>query len=205
MNENPAYHSIRTKFVNNDYEIICETYGGDVDNLAAWRALGHLLAARTGWHFDFDLNHAEPTWNLGTLGESVLVLHVNQMGLYHCYDHRADDDMITADISTVERWIENREAGAQEPSEVLIDMARAHNWQTLKDVPITLRVSWSDGHFCATAYQLNEASFGKTLGEAVNGAGEMICRLIGAPVEIAREMNLSIELDVSAAARVRAT
>ncbi|MHC3455922.1 hypothetical protein [Streptomyces prasinus] len=204
MNENPAYYSIRPKFGNDDYEVICEAFGGGTENLPAWRALGHLLAARTGWHFDFDLNHADPTWNLGLFGESLLVLHVNELGQYHCYDHRADDDMITTDITAVEAWLEGRETQARQPSAALIDMARVNDWQTLKNAPITLRVSWSDGHFYATAYQLDEVSFGKTLAEAVSGAGEMLCRLLGAPIEVARDMNLSVELDTSAAARIRA-
>ncbi|MFF0450021.1 hypothetical protein ACFYT4_27095 [Streptomyces sp. NPDC004609] len=70
MNETPAHRSIRTNFVNDNYEVICETYSGGFENLPAWRALGQLLAGRTGWRFVFDLNRADPTWNLGVFGEA---------------------------------------------------------------------------------------------------------------------------------------
>lgn len=203
MNENPAYRVIQTKFINNDYEVICETFGGGIENLPAWRMLGNLLSGRTGWHFDFDLNRAEPTWNLGTFGESLLVIHINDLGRYHCYDHRADDDAITTDISAVEAWLEDREEQARRPSAALLEMARANDWQTLKNIPITLRVSWSDGHYCAATYQLDEVSFGQTLPEAVNRAAEMICLILGAPADVARSMTLAVELDASATARVR--
>ncbi|MEU6765512.1 hypothetical protein ABZ916_23665 [Streptomyces sp. NPDC046853] len=78
------------------------------------------------------------------------------------------------------------------------------SWKYLKLTPIGLHVSWSDGYFSATAAYLGEAGFGKTLAEAINGAGEMVCRLFGAPVQIARELNLSAELDRSAIIRVQA-
>ncbi|MFF3967946.1 hypothetical protein ACFYZI_41135 [Streptomyces griseorubiginosus] len=204
MSDRPAYHSVQTKFINNDYEVICESFGGGSENLPAWQALGHLLAGRTGWHFDFELNHADPTWNLGTFGECVLVVHVNELGQYHCYDHRADADMITTDIPAVEVWLMDREESARRPSTVLREMARANDWQTLRNLPITLKVSWSDGYFSAAAYELDEVSFGDSLIEAVDRAGQMICQLLGAPPEIAREMNLSVNLEASATARLRA-
>ncbi|MFC8350806.1 hypothetical protein [Streptomyces sp. NPDC057280] len=140
---------------------------------------------------------------LGTFGEALLVIHVNQMALYHCYDHRADSDTIVADIPAVEAWLDGREEGARHPSATLIEMARANDWQTLKSVPITLRVSWSDGYFSATTYQLNEASFGRTLPEAMNRAGEMICQVFGAPAAIAQQMALSAELDAAAVGQLR--
>jgi uncharacterized protein YfaS (alpha-2-macroglobulin family) len=49
-------------------------------------------------------------------------------------------------------------------------MARVNDWQTLRNVPITLRVSRPDGYFAAAAYELDEVSFGKSLVEAVNRA-----------------------------------
>ncbi|MFF0450020.1 hypothetical protein ACFYT4_27090 [Streptomyces sp. NPDC004609] len=104
----------------------------------------------------------------------------------------------------MQAWLEEREEEARRPSAVLLKIARANDWQTLKSLPVTLRVSWSDGWFSAAAYQLNEAAFGDTLAEAVNGAAEMLCRVLGAPLEIAPDMNLALELDASAAERVRA-
>jgi len=203
MDNTPAYRTVRTKFVNNDYETICESFGGGFTSLPAWRALGQLLVGRSGWHFDFDLNSGEPTWSIGAFGEALLVVHVNEDAHYHCYDHRADADAIVADIPAVEAWLEGQEEGARRPGATLIEMARANGWQTLKNVPNPLRVSWSDGHFSATAYQLNEASFAPTLTEAINRAAEMICHVLNAPPEIALEMNLSAELDASAVRRLR--
>ncbi|MEU9191125.1 hypothetical protein AB0D14_42870 [Streptomyces sp. NPDC048484] len=203
MNENPAYRVIQTKFINNDYEAICEAFGGGFENLPAWRTLGNLLAGRAGWHFDLNLHNAEPIWSLGTFGESLLLIHVNDLCQYHCYDHRADDDTTTTDVSAVEAWLEPREEQARRPSATLLEMAQANGWQTLKILPIPLRVSWSDGHFCAATYPLDEVSFGRTLPEAVNRAAEMICQFLGAPADIAASMTLTVELDASATARIR--
>ncbi|MGW6015833.1 hypothetical protein [Streptomyces sp. NPDC055210] len=204
MNETPAYRMIQAKFVNNDYEGICEAFGGGFEKLPAWQTLGNLLSGRAGWHFDVDLHNAEPVWSLGTFGESLLVIHVNDLGQYHCYDQRADDDTITPDISAVGAWLEPREEQARRPSLTLLQMAHVNGWQGLKSFPITLKVSWSDGHYCASIHQLDEVSFGQTLPEAVNRAAEMICLFLGAPADVATSMNLAVELDPSATARVRA-
>ncbi|GAA1932169.1 hypothetical protein GCM10009837_67350 [Streptomyces durmitorensis] len=78
------------------------------------------------------------------------------------------------------------------------------SWKYLELTPIRLRVSWSDGYFSATAGYLSEASFGRSMTEAINGAGEMICQLFGAPVQAAKELGFSAELDKSAIIRIRA-
>ncbi|MFJ6637034.1 hypothetical protein ACIQMR_37790 [Streptomyces sp. NPDC091376] len=188
---------------NSNYGTICETFGGGYESTLAWQALGNLLAHRPGWHFDFDFNHGEVTWCLGALDEAVLVIHVNKDLQYHCYDHRRDTDTVTSDIAAVETWLDGREDIARRPTATLIEYARVSRWQTLKTIPITLRISWSDGYFSATAYHRDEASFGRTLPEAANRAAEMICHLLGAPIELAKEMNLSAELDASAIGHIR--
>ncbi|MFJ2232106.1 hypothetical protein [Streptomyces halstedii] len=207
MNETPAYRTVRTEFTNNQYEVICKAFGGGHQNRLAWLDLANALSGRPGWRFIFDLNDGSAYWSLGALIESMLQIQITEDGQYWCHDHRRDNhidsDTVAADIPGVEAWLEGREATARRPSAALLEMARVNNWQTLKGVPITVRVSWSDGLFCATAYQLDEASFGTTLAEAVNGAGEMLCRFLDAPVEVARDMNLSVELDASATARTR--
>ncbi|MFF5393442.1 hypothetical protein ACFY5H_34980 [Streptomyces sp. NPDC013012] len=207
MNEIPAYRTVRTDFTNNQYEVICKTFGGGHRDRIAWLDLANALSGRPGWRFMFDFNDKSAFWSLGALSESMLQIHVAENGQYQCHDHRRDNhidsDTVAADIPAMEAWLEGQETAARRPSAALLEMARVNNWQTLKGVPITVRVSWSDGRFCATAYQLDEASFGTTLAEAVNGAGEMICRFLGAPVEVAKGMNLSVELDASATTRVR--
>jgi len=82
-------------------------------------------------------------------------------------------------------------------------MASADSWKLLKSHPFRLRVSWSDGYYAASVAALAEASFGRTVAEAINGAGEMICQLFGAPAEFAPDLTLAAELDETAVRHIR--
>ncbi|MEU8523397.1 hypothetical protein [Streptomyces sp. NPDC048577] len=202
MNEIPAYLSVKVNFDNSDYDNVCDTFGGGFDRLPAWRELGNLLAHRPGWHFDV-VNRGEALWCLGVLGECRLAIHVTEDLRYHCYDHGADSDTVAADTTAVETWLKGREEAARQPSPLIIEMASADSWKLLKSHPFRLRVSWSDGYYAASVAALAEASFGRTVAEAINGAGEMICQLFGAPAEFAPDLTLAAELDETAVRHIR--
>ncbi|WP_030935694.1 type II toxin-antitoxin system HicB family antitoxin [Streptomyces sp. NRRL B-24720] len=202
MNEIPPYLSVRVNFDNSDYDNVCVTYGGGVDRLPAWRELGNLLAHRSGWHFDV-VNNGEALWSHGVFGDARLTIFVNQDLRFHCCDHDEDSDTFAADIPAVESWLSGREEGARKPSSTAITFASADNWKYLKLRPIQLRVSWSDGNYSATMPGLSDASFGHTLAEALDRAAEMICQLLGAPVEVARELTISAELEETAVRQLR--
>ncbi|MYS36331.1 hypothetical protein K388_06980 [Streptomyces sp. KhCrAH-43] len=202
MNEIPAYLSVKVNFGNSDYDNVCDTFGGGIDRLPAWRELGNLLAHRPGWHFDV-VNQGEALWCLGVLGECRLAIHVTGGLQYHCYDHGADSDTVAADTTAVESWLKGREEAAQQPSPLIIEIASADSWKLLKSHPFRLRVSWSDGYYAASVAALAEASFGRTVAEAVNGAAEMICQLFGAPVEFSPDLTLAAELDETAVRHIR--
>ncbi|MEU1495744.1 hypothetical protein ABZ456_36560 [Streptomyces sp. NPDC005776] len=202
MNELPAYLSVKVNFASSDYNNACDTFGGGFERLPAWRELGNLLAHRAGWHFDV-VNRGEALWCLGVLGECRLAIHVTEESQYHCYDHGTDSDTVVADIPAVESWLQDREEAARQPSPVIMKMASAETWKLLKIYPFQLRVSWSDGYYAASVAALAEASFGRTAAEAVNGAGEMICQLFGAPAELAPELTLAAELDATAVRHIR--
>ncbi|TQJ55970.1 hypothetical protein [Streptomyces sp. SLBN-115] len=202
MTATPAYLSVRANFTTTDYDNVCEDFGGGFERLPAWRDLGNLLAHRSGWHFDV-ANGGEAIWCLGVLGESRLVIHVNENLQYHCYDHGEDSDILAADIPAVEGWLDGREDEARTPSTLLIELASSEGWQLLRRYPFQVRVSWSDGYFSATLPSLAEASFGATLSEAVSRACEMICHFLGAPVALASELTITTELDRSASQQIR--
>ncbi|MGW0573743.1 hypothetical protein [Streptomyces tauricus] len=202
MTATPAYLSVRANFTNADYENVCDDFGGGFERLPAWRALGNLLAHRPGWHFDV-ANGGEAMWCLGFPGESGLAIHVNERLEYHCYDHGQDSDTVAADIPAVEAWLDGREDGARKPSALYIQLASDNRWRLLKAYQFPVQVSWSDGYFSATLPSLAEASFGITLSEAVDGACEMICRLVRAPVALAPELEPTLHLDKSASQQIR--
>ncbi|CAG6397612.1 hypothetical protein NMG29_39200 [Streptomyces cocklensis] len=202
MNGEPAYRSVKVNFSNSDYDNVCETFGGGFERLPAWRELGNLLAHRPGWHFDV-VNHGEALWCLGVLGECRLAIHVNDDLLFHCYDHDQDSDAVAADSTEVETWLQAREETARQPSGLLLKMASSDSWNLLKLYTFRIRVSWSDGYYAASVIALAEASFGRTVPEAVNGAAEMICRLFNAPAELAPSLTLAAELDETAVQRMR--
>lgn len=202
MTATPAYLSVRANFTTTDYDNVCEDFGGGFERLSAWRDLGNLLAHRSGWHFDV-ANGGEAMWCLGVLGESRLVIHVNENLQYHCYDHGEDSDILATDIPAVEGWLDGREDEARTPSALLIELASSEGWQLLRRYPFQVRVSWSDGYFSATLPSLAEASFGATLSEAVGRACEMICHVLGAPVALASELTITTELDRSASQQIR--
>ncbi|WP_189784846.1 hypothetical protein [Streptomyces capitiformicae] len=199
--ERLPYQSVRVNFANSDYRNVCEDFGGGFDAWPAWEALGNFLAHRPGWHFDV-VKHGEPLWSLGLLGESRLNVSVEDDGSYHCYDADRDDDVTLSSVGDVESWVEPREDEARKPSRVLLGMARSDDWRILKAHLFQLYVSWSDGYFAATLPALTETGFGRTLAEAVNHAGQMLCHLFGAPIELAPQLTMLLELDVAATRRL---
>ncbi|GAA2046538.1 hypothetical protein GCM10009839_58690 [Catenulispora yoronensis] len=195
------YKSVRVNFDNDDYENVCERFGGGFDALPAWRDLGNLLAHRAGWHFNV-ANHGEALWCCGVLGEARLVVYVEPAG-FHCYDHGEDDDAVFASTAGVEAWLSTREEAARTPSAVIKEMAQTFDWQVLRDYPFRLDVSWSDGMYCATLPALYEPSFGANVRDVVNGAAEMLCQLFDAPAELARQLTITVEMDNSATDQMR--
>lgn len=200
--ERPPYQSVRVTFSNNDYRNVCEDFGGGFEAWPAWGALGNLLAHRPGWHFDV-VNGGEPLWSIGVLSESRLSVFVEDGSAYHCYDIGRDDEATLGSVAAVEAWLEPREEQARQPSAVSRGIARSDNWRVLKAYEFRLYVSWSDGYFAATLPSLAEASFGQTLAQAVNRAGEMLCHLFEAPSELAPELTMLLELDAAATTRLR--
>jgi hypothetical protein len=197
------YRSVRVSFANSDYDNVCETYGGGPARLAAWRDLGDLLAHRAGWHFDVDASRGEVLWSLGLLGESRLNVHVGNDGQYICFDYAQDAETSCAGIPAVNAWLSTREHGAGKPSDALLALAQADDWNILKRYRHWLRVIWSDGHYSVSLPHLYDASFGATLTDAVNSAAEMLCQLFGAPADLAPQLTIEVELDETATAQVR--
>jgi hypothetical protein len=197
------YRSVRVSFANGDYDSVCETYGGGPAQLAAWRDLGDLLAHRAGWHLECDVGRGEVLWSLGLLGESRLNVHVGTDGQFICFDYAQDAETSCAGIAAVNAWLFTREDEAGKPSDALLELAQADDWNLLKRYRHRLSVTWSDGHYSASLPHLHDASFGATLAQAVNRAAEMFCQLLGAPADLAPLLAIDVELDETATAQVR--
>ncbi|MGW1364535.1 hypothetical protein ACWCQP_44915 [Streptomyces chartreusis] len=200
--ERLPYQSVRVNFANSDYRNVCESFGGGFEVWPAWEVLGNFLAHRPGWHFDV-VNRGEPLWSLGVLGESRLNVSIEDDGRFRCYDAGRDDDATLDTVADIEHWLEPREDEARKPSAVLLNIARSDDWRILKAHPFRLYISWSDGYFAATLPALVEAGFGRTLAEAVNRAGEMLCHLFEAPAELAPELTMELELNADATQGLR--
>ncbi len=196
------YTTVRIGNDNDDYDNVCATYGGGSDLLPAWRDLGDLLAYRPGWHFDI-VNKGEALWSLGLFGESRLNIHVNDDARYHCFDYGQDASADFGDIPSVEAWLTDREEKAKAPSKTILALVRADDWALLKRHPLRLLVSWSDGYYAASLPHHYDASIAATLKQAVNGAAQMLCTLLRAPVDLAPEVKLIVELDETATERLR--
>lgn len=191
-----------------DYGTACAAFGGGDDRsiMAAWRALGDLLAGRSGWHFDVVNLGFQPEvlWSLGTFGASLLNIQVDQESRFVCFDYEEDRTDCCSDIAAVEKWLANREERAKQPNTAQIELAQHDDWRGLKIHRYTVIVSWSDGYYAAAIRgAMLDATFGETLQQAVNRTGEMICNMYGAPAELASELNLTVELERSAADRIR--
>lgn len=195
------YKTVRVSFDNDDYENACERFGGGFEALPAWQDLGNLLAYRAGWHFNI-ADPGEALWCCGVLGESRLVVYVKPAG-FHCYDRAEDSEAVVPDTAGIEAWLAPREADASTPSALMQEMAKANDWQVLRIHQFLLDMSWSDGMFCATLPALHEPSFGIGLGDAINGAAEMLCQLFGAPLELASQLTIAVNMDQSATDHVR--
>lgn len=123
--ERPAHTTVEVGFTNTDYVNVCERYGGGPELLDQWRALGDLLAHRAGWHFDV-VNDGQALWSLGAFGGSLLNIHVQADGSYHCLDYLQDKQsrggstegwLATPSLGEVEKWLEPREAQYRAPTE----------------------------------------------------------------------------------------
>jgi len=197
------YAAVRVRFSNADYENVCDRYGGGPDRLEQWRDLGDLLHGRAGWHFNV-VNDGEALWCLGVLGSSLLSIDVDvDRGGFHCFDLLQDGDAWVGDLASVEAWLAPREDQAKQIPADRRAWMRADDWQLLKGFTFELQVSWSDGTYAAAATQLAEVAFGSTLEQALSNAAEMICSLFEAPRELASQLKLTVELDLSATRALR--
>ena len=197
------YAEVRVRFDNNDYDNVCDRYGGGPDRLDQWRDLGDLLHGRAGWHFNV-VNDGEALWSLGVLGSSLLNISVDvDRGGFHCFDYTQDDGDWLDDLAAVEAWLAPREDQAKQiPADYRASM-RADDWWLFKGFTFELQVSWSDGTYAAAAKQLAEVAFGSTLEQGLSNAAEMICSLFEAPRELASQLKLTVELDLSATRALR--
>jgi hypothetical protein len=204
------YMSVRVSFANSDYENVCLDYGGGRACLAAWRDLGDLLANRAGWHFDVNTaSHDKVLWNAGLFGESRLNIHVDANGRFACFDYDADNageaDPVTtcATIAEVEGWIAARADRAARPSATAVAYAGDSDWAGLKAHAHQVRITWSGNSYHASLPEIYEASVGTTLQDALDGVASLLCRLLGAPAELARQVPLTAELDQAAVEQLR--
>lgn len=202
--------SVRVHFDNSDYDNVCLDYGGGQARLAAWRDLGDLLAHRVGWHFDVNTASADPVlWNAGLFGESRLNIHVAGNGGYACFDYDADKAgdpnpvTVCATIPAVEAWLADRERGAARPSSTAVAYAQDGAWRVLKTHANLVRVTWADGFYHASLSGLFEVGVGTTLQDALDGVAVLLCRLLGAPAELAPQVPMTAELDEAAMAQLR--
>lgn len=201
------HSNVRVGF-NADYTSACAAFGGADDRgvAAAWRELGDLLAGRSGWHFDVINIRSRPEvlWGLGTFGASILSIYVDEQARFVCFDDEQERTDHCLDVAAVEKWLADREERAKRPNAAQIELAQADDWRGLKAHRYTVMVSWSDGYYAASVRgAMLDATFGETLQQAVNRTGEMICEMYGAPAELASKLNLVVELERSAADRIR--
>jgi hypothetical protein len=187
--------TVEIGYRNNRYIDACLAYGGGHQLLDHWRALGDLLAHRAGWHFD--IAQGEAVWNLGAFGESRLTIQALPDGRYRCRD--AGVRVALARIEHVTEWLEEREDVARQVSPMLRQLMAESDWQRLRTYVYEVRVSWSDGWYCAVVRGLpQEASFGLTLHQVLRQARTMLVQCAGAPDDLAEELSLRVRLDVGA-------
>jgi hypothetical protein len=199
--------TVRVNLLNDDYDVLCQTVAGDDQRVrAGWQSLGDALAHRAGWHVDLDVTDADAPllWSLGIFDASRLNIHVTRDGDYSCFDYDADTSVALSALPDVEDWLSTREDEAKKPSALQLDWARADDWNLFKTHRHVLRVTWSDGYYSGSLSTVNDASFGATLSEVINNATQMLCDLFEAPRDLAQVLNIAVELDEHAAAKVRA-
>ena len=183
---------------NNHYIDACIAYGGGLQLLEKWRALGDLLGHRAGWHFDIVQGGA--VWSLGAFGESRLTIQALPDGRYRCADGQSH--MAVTGIDHVVEWLEGREDAARQISPLLRQLIAESDWQRLRTYVYEVRVSWSDGWYCAVVRGLpQEACFGLTLHEVLRQARMMLVQCAGAPDDLAEELSVRVKLDVGATER----
>jgi hypothetical protein len=192
----PPHMTVEIGYRDNHYTDACLTYGGGHQLLDKWQALGDLLAHRAGWHFD--IVRGEAVWSLGAFGESRLNIRVLPAGTYRCFD---DESRLAATmiIDQIEEWLQEREEAARRIAPSLRDLIADSDWQRLRTYTYEVRVSWSDGWYCAVVRGLpQEACFERTLDEVLRGARTMLIDSAGAPHELADELSVRVKLDVAA-------
>ncbi|MBR7833630.1 hypothetical protein KDL01_10165 [Actinospica durhamensis] len=200
--------NVRVGFANADYGNICAELrpSDDREVVAAWWTLAGLLAGRSGWHFDVANwgPHRTARWGLGFFGAALLSIEVDEAAGFACFDYEEDSTSNHSSISEVEQWLAGREERAKQPNAAQVELAQHNGWWGLKAHRYTVVVSWSDGYYSATVLgTMLDASFGETLQQAVNRAGEMLCGMYGAPTELASELYLVAELERSATDHLR--
>lgn len=208
--EQPAHTTVEVGFDNSDYVNVCDNYGGGFELLDQWRALGDLLAHRPGWHFDV-VTRGEALWSLGSFGESLLNIHVQADGSYHCLDYLQDKRssagdtdgwLVTRSLGEIEEWLAKREEQSRKPSPLTMQILSDEDWRVLRLHLFPVRVSWSDGWYLATVRGLpEEATFEKTLKAVIDSTKAMIVRSLDAPTEVAADLRLRVCLDEGAASQ----
>jgi hypothetical protein len=197
------YTSARVTFANSDYDSVCLRFGGGPTRLDAWRDLGDVLAGRSSWHFDVDVDDG-PLWSMGVFGESRLNIYVTASGGFHCFDHLAGEEVEVSTLAEVEAWLARREQNATVTSAAQREYARTYDWKVLTEIPIAVGVSWSDGAWAASVPDCFDVALAPTLAEAVAGARTMICALFDAPAEIAARLTVTADLDETAVRQLTA-
>jgi hypothetical protein len=191
--------TVEVGYRNNRYVDVCLAYGGGHQLLDNWRALGDLLAHRAGWHFDIVQGGA--VWRLGAFGESRLTVQALPDGRYRCRD--AEVCVALTSITRVLEWLEGREDVARQVSPMLRQLIAESDWQRLRTYVYEVRVSWSDGWYCAVVRGLpQEACFGLTLDQVLHQARTMLVQCAGAPDDLAEELSVRVKLDVGATKQV---
>jgi hypothetical protein len=61
----------------------------------------------------------------------------------------------------------------------------------------------SDDSYHAFLPEIYEAGVGITLQDALDGVASLLCRLLGVPAELARQVPLTVELDQAAVEQLR--
>ncbi len=198
----PPHHTVEVRFANSDYVNVCETYGGGWQLLGWWQDLGDLLVHRPGWYFE--MGSGQLLWNLGTFGASMLNIHVDKNGNFHCFDYADDEAVQLRTVGEIEAWLAPREANARQPTTLQDNLLKDSDWRILRSGAsvFDVRISWSDGWYYADVRGLpEEAVFEKTVKAVIKSARAMLVRSFGAPDDVAPQLTLRVALDEKASAR----
>lgn len=184
-----------------DYDTACERYGNP-DHLRRWQDLGDAVAHRSGWHFDL-ANGGEPMWCFGAFGMALLVIFVNELGRYECFDYYADDSEFPGSVDEVLTWVDARETTALAKGRAPYELVKHDDWKLLGQMPLDLDVTYFDGYFSGSVRNIpGEAVLQPDLPSTVRAAGQLVSDHVGAPREKAATVKFRLHLDVDAASAV---